>query len=140
MPKWDFWGKQGVNWFKQNPQNINRKWRPKKSIAFAMWELEREGYTEISKREVELAYKVLLNLDEEKLKEVVSDKNQKMLIRICARWILSNRWFDIVEKMLDRWIWKPTQYIESQNINMEMTDKEKKLLKNLKKIANEWNK
>jgi hypothetical protein len=32
-----------------------------------------------------------------------------MLIRILVKNMLSGKGFDIIEKMLDRWIWKPKQ-------------------------------
>jgi hypothetical protein len=37
-----------------------------------------------------------------------------MLIRILAKNMLWWKWFDIIEKMLDRWIWKANQSINQE--------------------------
>jgi hypothetical protein len=49
-----------------------------------------------------------------KLKEMVNDKTKPMLIRILVKNMLWWKGFDIIEKMLDRWIGKATQKIEQE--------------------------
>jgi hypothetical protein len=51
----------------------------------------------------------LLNIEESKLKEMLADSKQPMLIRIIIKNMLGGKGFDIIEKMLDRSIGKPTQ-------------------------------
>jgi hypothetical protein len=44
-----------------------------------------------------------------------------MLVRILCKNLLSWKWFEIVEKMLDRWIWKPKNDNENNlNINWDI--------------------
>lgn len=88
------------------PENINRKWRPKKGISFLNDVLEAEWYTPASKSDIEINYMSLLNLSEDRIKQLSEDKTQPILIHVLAKSILSWRWFDILEKMLDRWIGK----------------------------------
>jgi hypothetical protein len=44
---------------------------------------------------------------------MVNDKSKPMLIRILVKNMLWWKGFDIIEKMLDRWIWKAVQKTEN---------------------------
>ena len=103
--KWDI---QYLEWkgFDKNPQNINRNGRPRKGISLVNSELEVEWYFPASKSDIEINYMSLLNLPEERIEQLITDKSQPILIHVLAKSILSWRWFDILEKMLDRWIGK----------------------------------
>ena len=105
----NFWDKRNTNWFKQNPQNANRKWQPKKWIALVNAKLKADWYTPATKADIIETYTQMVNLNNDRLKELQIDESQPMLVRILAENILSKKWFDIVEKMLDRWIWKATE-------------------------------
>ena len=50
----------------------------------------------------------MLQLDESTLKEYITKKDIPMLVRILAKAMLSGKGFEIVEKMLDRSIGRPT--------------------------------
>lgn len=102
------WDIRYLKWkgFETNPQNINREWRPKKGISFLNAELEAEWYSPASKSDIEINYMSLLNLSEDRIKQLSEDKTQPILIHILSKSILSWRWYDIVEKMLDRGIGK----------------------------------
>lgn len=114
-----FWWKRNTNWFNKNPQNINRKWRPKKWVSFVNEELKKEGYTQVKKQDIIENYLSLINLPEEKLKTMVNDSTLPIFVRILIKNILSKKWFDIIEIMLDRAIWKATSINENINIDMK---------------------
>lgn len=47
--------------------------------------------------------------------EIAGDKDKPMLARVVAKAILDKKGFDIVERMLDRSIGKPTQHVEEKS-------------------------
>lgn len=93
-------------------ESWNPKWRPKKWIAHINKELKKEGYKEVRKQDIESTYLFLINLPEDKLKELLLDKNQPILVKILIKNIVWWKSFDIIEKMLDRAFWKPKQPTE----------------------------
>ena len=74
-----------------------------------------------------------MNLNEKELKELLTDEKQPMLVRIIVKNMLSGKWFDIIEKMLDRAIWKPKQITEEvwNKQNIEINIKNQELLDSL---------
>lgn len=90
-------------------ETANPNGRPKKGIALCNAQLKEQWFEPATKADIEANYMSLLNVDEEILKEMAQDKKQPMLIRIIIKNMLWGKWFDIVEKMLDRWIWKAVQ-------------------------------
>ncbi|MGP1582953.1 MAG: hypothetical protein ACTTH6_01855 [Candidatus Altimarinota bacterium] len=115
----NFGEKQGINGFHKNPQNINRKGRPRKGISAVNAELQKKGYEPAKRSEIEDLYMSLVNLPEAELVKKHNDKKQPMLVRIVIRNMLDKKKsFDIVEKILDRGIGKPTQ---TQNIEGNTT-------------------
>ena len=129
----NFWDKKTSNWFNKNPQNINRKWRPKKWVALINEELAKKWYEPVRKQDIEVNYMQLMNLNEKELKELLTDEKQPMLVRIIVKNMLSGKWFDIIEKMLDRAIWKPKQITEEvwNKQNIEINIKNQELLDSL---------
>ncbi len=93
-------------------ETANPNWRPKKGVSLVNEQLSKEWYWPARKSDIEDAYMSLVNLDETRLKELLEDKNQPMLIRIIVKAMLSPKWFDIIERMLDRGIWKATQWLQ----------------------------
>lgn len=111
----NFKGKNWINNFAKNPQNINRKGRPKKGVNAVNAELTKKGYEPARKFEVEQVYMQLVNLPQEMLEKLLKDKKQPMIVRIVIRNMLhSTKGFEILEKILDRWIGKPTTNIEAK--------------------------
>ena len=90
----------------------NPNWQPRKWISLVNKELEEKWYKPASKQDIEENYMQMLQLEEKELKSMLEDKNKPMLIRILAKNMLWGKWFDIIEKMLDRWIGKSTQKSE----------------------------
>lgn len=102
-------GKDNVNGFQKNPQNINRKGRPRKMIADVIAELEKQGIKAATKPDIQDIYMRLINIDIPELEKIVKDAEQPVLVRIVGKNILSGKGFDIIEKMLDRSIGKAEQ-------------------------------
>ena len=99
-------GKDNVNGFQKNPQNINRYGRPRKMIADVIAELEKQGIKAATKSDILDIYMRLINIEIPELEQIVKDPTQPVLVRIVGKNILSGKGFDIIEKMLDRSIGK----------------------------------
>lgn len=91
---------------------INRKGRPKKLVSTVLDELAAEGYVPITKAQVEMTYKNMISLGEDKLREIGMNKELPMIFRILAREILKTRGFDVVERMIDRVHGKPKENLK----------------------------
>ena len=102
-------GKDNVNGFQKNPQNINRNGRPRKIISDVIAELEKQGIKAATKSEIQDIYLRLINMEIQELEQIVKDPTQPVLVRIVAKNILSGKGFDVIEKMLDRSIGKAEQ-------------------------------
>ena len=102
-------GKDNVNGFQKNPQNINRKGRPRKMISDVIAELEKQGIKAATKADIQDIYMRLINIEIPELEQIVKDPKQPVLVRIVGKNILSGKGFDIIEKMLDRSIGKAEQ-------------------------------
>ena len=102
-------GKDNVNGFQKNPQNINRNGRPRKMISDVIAELEKQGIKAATKSDILDIYMRLINMEIQELEQIVKDPMQPVLVRIVGKNILSGKGFDIIEKMLDRSIGKAEQ-------------------------------
>ena len=102
-------GKDNVNGFQKNPQNINRNGRPRKMIADVIAELEKQGIKAATKSDIMDIYMRLINMEIQELEQIVKDPTQPVLVRIVGKNILSGKGFDTIEKMLDRSIGKAEQ-------------------------------
>ena len=101
--------KRNTNGFDKNPQNINKKGAPRKTINSVNQELEDRGITEATKEDIKSCYLRLINFQITELEEMSEDEKQPALIRIVAVAILSGKGFEIIEKILDRSIGKAEQ-------------------------------
>lgn len=102
----------GKGGFRANPQNINRKGRPRKLISDVINELEKEGVKETSTEEIRSMYLRLMNYKIDDLEKTVKDNDCPALIRIVGKSILSGKGFDVIEKMLDRSIGRSVEKIQ----------------------------
>lgn len=119
--------------FDKNPENINRNGRPRKTINSVNKELEEQGIKPTTANEIKDIYLRLVNMEMTELKALVENQKQPALIRIVGKKILSEKGFDIIEKMLDRSIGRATQQINVNDITpvIEVTDQQKKAIDNL---------
>ena len=125
--------------FDKNPQNINRTGLNRKLISSVNVYLENLGYKEATKNDIISCFLRLIQLTIPELESLVRDNSQPALVRIVGKEILSLKGFDVIEKMLDRGIGKPTQNVEMKQIqDKDMTPEETRdfvisTLKELKK-------
>ena len=90
-------------------QSWNPHGQPLRGISLVNSQLAEEWILPATKQDIEVNYMAMLQLGQEKLTQMAWDKSQPMLIRIIAKNMLWGKGFDIVEKMLDRGIWKAVQ-------------------------------
>jgi 3-methyladenine DNA glycosylase AlkD len=119
--------------FDKLPENINKNGRPRKTINSVNKELEEQGIKPTTANEIKDIYLRLVNMEMTELKALVENQKQPALIRIVGKKILSDKGFDIIEKMLDRSIGRATQQINVNDITpvIEVTDQQKKAIDNL---------
>jgi len=89
------------NTFKKG-QSGNPKGQPKKVLSRVNEQLREEGYTAASANNIVEAYSILINIDEERIKSIISDNSYPMLMRIVAKEMLSKNGAEMIEKILDR--------------------------------------
>ena len=65
-------------------------------------ELTAAGYERVTMTMVIEAYEILLGLPESKIKEIITDSQQIMSLRIVGKAMLSTKGNEMLEKMLDR--------------------------------------
>lgn len=88
--------------FDKRPENINRKGQPPKIMSGVLKELTAAGYERVTMAMVVEAYEILMGLPEAKIKEMITDSQQIMSLRIVGKAMLSTKGNEMLEKMLDR--------------------------------------
>ena len=88
--------------FDKRPENINRKGQPPKVMSGVLKELTAAGYERVTMAMVVEAYEILMGLPEAKIKEMITDSQQIMSLRIVGKAMLSTKGNEMLEKMLDR--------------------------------------
>lgn len=92
-------------WETRNPNG-----RPRKGVSYVNHELQKLGYEPAQKQDIQETYIQMIQLSEQELKAIGTDKKQPMLVRVLAKAILNpTKWFDNIERMLDRAVGKPQQ-------------------------------
>jgi hypothetical protein len=104
-------GKDGKPFVKKDPR-INRRGRPRNTINIVNVELEKNGYIEATKQDIISCYLRLLNIPVSELKKMVNSPTKPALIIVVGRAIISGRGIDIIERILDRSIGKPSNSLE----------------------------
>ena len=108
----NFGDKWNSNGFAKNKQNINRTRAKSKTISSVNKELEENGVKEATPNDIKSCYLRLINIGLTELKDMVMDEKQPSMIRVVGKAILSGKGFDVIEKMLDRTMGKPTNYTD----------------------------
>jgi len=93
--------KKGKSW--------NPNWRPKKGISLINQQMRDMGYDPAIKKDIEETYLQMIQLTEKELKQLFADSTQPMLVKVIASNLTKKNNFDVIEKMLDRGVWKATQ-------------------------------
>ena len=94
-------GNKTGNGFDKNPQNINRKGRPR-LLTSIIADLKKEGYERVDATQVQEAYEILLQLPQGKIVEYLNSFETPMFMRVVAKAMLSSKGVDMIEKMIDR--------------------------------------
>jgi len=76
--------------------------RPRKILSVVNADLVKQGYTPVMSAHVIEAYNILLNLPEERIKEIITSTDSPMFFRIVAKALLSKDGPDMIERILDR--------------------------------------
>jgi len=110
MAKGDFGGKRTSNGFQKNPQNINKKGRPKKIYTI----LKEKGF---SKDDIVTSFGELAFYSKKELLASFNDEKKPVIIRIVANQFLKalekDDWYKIKE-ILEHTIGKPRQDIKQE--------------------------
>ena len=121
-------------------ETANPNGRPRKTINSVNKELEEQGIKPATANEIKDIYLRLINMEMAELKILVEDSKQPALIRIVGKKILSDKGFDIIDKMLDRAIGKAQQAVDVTTNGKELTqspyDLSKLSVKALKELQN----
>lgn len=78
MPKGDFGGKRNANGLDKNPQNINKKGRPKKLYTV----LKESGY---SKDDIRAAFMDIGHSTEAEARKVLEDEDQDLIYQVVCK-------------------------------------------------------
>lgn len=133
-------GKGGEIHLLEKGETANPNGRPRKTINSVNKELEEQGIKPATANEIKDIYLRLINMEMAELRILVEDLKQPALIRIVGKKILSDKGFDIIDKMLDRAIGKAQQAVDVTTNGKEITqspyDLSKLSVKALKELQN----
>ena len=101
------------NTFRDKPERINKKGRPK-LIHHITAELKEKGYEPATESQIIDAYQQLLNLPEEEISIIRNDKTKPYFLRLVAQWMGSKRGMEMMDRIMDRSYGKTLQ---RQSIN-----------------------
>lgn len=96
-------------------QSGNPHGRPKKILSIVNADLIKQGYAPVMSAHVIEAYNILLNLPEERIKQIITDPESPMFFRIVAKELMSKNGPDMIERILDRAHGKAIQKVASTN-------------------------
>lgn len=119
-------GKGGEIHLLEKGETANPNGRPRKTINSVNKELEEHGIKPTTANEIRDVYLRLINMEMTELKALVEESKQPALIRIVGKKILSDKGFDIIEKMLDRSLGRP-----NQSIDLGIADKDREVFNSL---------
>jgi hypothetical protein len=102
--------------FDKRPENINKKGRPRKLISHINTELKADGYCPASLDEIKEAYLTLIQVPMSEIKEIANTTNDNypILYKLVAKELLGKRGMEMMERLLDRALGKPTNFNENK--------------------------
>ena len=107
-----FGNKINTKGFDKNPNNINRKGRPRRLVSSIIQDLKEKGIVQVKATDIIEAFEMLFNLESKEIAEIANNENNPYFIRRVAKEMLSGKGFDIIERMIDRVHGKPKQATE----------------------------
>lgn len=91
--------------------------RKPKLVSHIIAELKKQGYENVGPSHIRDAYELIMNLSEEKIVDLVANKEAPMLMRIVARRIMDKKdGHEMIEKILDRAHGKAKQSIDHSTL------------------------
>lgn len=81
--------------FRENPQNINRKGRPKKLFAALNDEVIANGEEPVSRKDLKEFIMLCFNLNERELRKIATNKDAPFAARSIANELLSTKIFNV---------------------------------------------
>ncbi len=110
----NFGDKINTQGFAKNPKNIRRTGRPKKLVNHINEELKIEGYDPVTPDHIKQAYLTICNLPYHRIKEMANNKKEDIpiLYQLVAREMIGKRGMELLDKLLDRAVGKPTQPLD----------------------------
>lgn len=103
-------GQEGNTWVKG--QSGNPKGRPPKVLTTLVADLKKQGYERATATTVVETIEHLIGLPEDRLRELLADKEQPMSVRIIIKSMLSAKGFETLSAILDRAHGKPKQQMD----------------------------
>lgn len=107
-----FGNKINTKGFDKNPNNINRKGRPRRLVSSIIQDLKEKGIVQVKAIDIVEAFEMLFNLESKEIAEIANNDSNPYFIRRVAKEMLSGKGFDIIERMIDRVHGKPKQATE----------------------------
>lgn len=95
--------------FDKNPNNINRRGRPRRLVSSIIQDLKEKGIVQVKAIDIVEAFEMLFNLESKEIAEIANNDSNPYFIRRVAKEMLSGKGFDIIERMIDRVHGKPKQ-------------------------------
>ena len=89
--------------FRDRPENINMKGRPKKLINKIIDDLKERGYEAVKESQIVDAFSLLLQLPQDELKRLADDKESPYFIRLVIKHMAGGkRDIEMLDRILDR--------------------------------------
>ena len=85
--------------FDKNPNNINRKGRPRRLVSSIIQDLKEKGIVQVKATDIVEAFEMLFNLESKEIAEIANNDKNPYFIRRVAKEMLSGKGFDIIERM-----------------------------------------
>jgi len=96
-------------------QTGNSKGRPPKVLTSIISDLKNQGYERVTATTITESIEHLIGLPQDRLQELLTDKEQPMSVRIIIKALLSGKGFEALNTILDRAHGKPKQQMDVQS-------------------------
>jgi len=103
--------------------------RPPKLLSQITKDLKERGFEQVKNSNVIEAIELLLGLTKEQIRAITTDNESPSLLSIVGEGLLSDKSFEILEKMLERAHGKTAQRNENVNLNINANEVNEKYTK-----------
>lgn len=109
----------------QPGESGNPNGRPRKFVSEVLVELREKGYENVTKQNIVDIYETMVSVPKAELETMYKDEAIPIIYRIIVKNLLSNKGFDVIEKMLDRSHGKPTNKTELEISDLDKLKEER---------------